>query len=254
MKNITDLLKLLSLFCVLNSCAQNKDLKLEIVNNEIFCRENFNFTLENLGSVNHSITPYIIHQYDSIPINKINVKLSNSGTKPYMLFLTNNFTGFDWKNTVCFEVYDNQNQVQKSNELSLSSESMEAFSMRNAKNKREQAALKKELFKVHYRDTLDIDKIEFNQKFNCVIIHPNETKFITLYQGLPFFRFEQPFYMMYFLKSNQNYFFQVVIKNDATSNKSFLSENQLKEIKENGYEIFDGELKSNKVPIKFVRM
>ena len=252
MKNI---LKIAILFYTINSCAQNQDLKLEIVNNEILSRENFSFTKDNVGmDEKHSTTPYIINENDSIPVNKINVKITNSGKKPYLLYLTHNFTGFDWKNSLSFEVSNDLNEIQQANELVLATETIEAYFFRDYFNKKEQAALKKELFETHYKDTVDIDKIKFNQKFNPIIIHPNESKYITLYQALPFFRFESPAYYMYFLDNKKNYYFQVILKNEAKSNKPFLSENQKKEIEENGYEIFDGVIKSNKVPIKFVKM
>jgi hypothetical protein len=57
---------------------------------------------------------------------------------------------------------------------------------------------------------------------------------------------------MYFLNPNEKNYCELRLYNDIEALKKYLTINQSKEINDNNYVLFNGVIKSNRIPIKFV--
>lgn len=90
---------------------------------------------------------------------------------------------------------------------------------------------------------------------NSFIIYPNETKFFTTIINLPFRNYKYNYIPWYTLiDKNKTYQAGLTLFNVAKETSKYLTPDLKKEIEENGYEIFDGVIQSNKVPVKMVSM
>ncbi|MEM0543940.1 hypothetical protein WFZ85_15135 [Flavobacterium sp. j3] len=239
----------LYLTLILCSCKgknQNADLKIEIINNEIYSR----------SIVDSSTIDYLMDSdnfiYDSIPVNKINFKITNIGTKKYAFFIKkelDNVENFGQEN-IRFNVFKD-NEILEPNYLQYAIQlTTKGFEFRKDKNEIENDTIKQELNEKYLKEKISIKKIKFQREMNYVVIHPGETKYFSYYRTLPFFLEQLTSYYIYKFNSEYKYFFTLSLKNDATSLKKYITINQLKEIEDNGYVLFNGEIKSNKVPIK----
>lgn len=95
----------------------------------------------------------------------------------------------------------------------------------------------------------------FSISNNMITLHPNETLYFETYIRLPnAYNDITNNYDSVIFDFSKNYFFSLYFNfNSYEDIKDYLTELQKQAIKENNYEIFEGELKSvNQVPIKFV--
>jgi hypothetical protein len=231
---------------LLFSCRNAKKeggLKMEILNAEINSRGNIKkANLRNVIRFDNYI-------YDSLPVNRINVKITNSGTKTYVLFLDKNLDELGATN-IKETVFKGAKIVEPT--LShLLQFTMLGYESRKGQNKTDRDSLEQEFNMNFLKEQIDRGKIRFQSKMNYVIVHPGEARFFTYYKTLPQFS-QYSFYYMYKFNSSEKYSFQLSLENDAKLSKEYLTANQLKEIEDNGYTVFDGVVSSNKVPIKFI--
>jgi len=97
----------------------------------------------------------------------------------------------------------------------------------------------------HYRGRLH----DTNKNF---IIHPNETLHFEWFIVLPFGNMLENINYSVVLDSKKNYYAEISIHSDTIGYKKSMSRADLKTIRENGYEIFIGTIKSkNKIPVVF---
>jgi hypothetical protein len=234
-------------FCYKN---QKEDLKIEIINTEIISREDMNDNdfRKLIDSEN-----YI---YDSVPLNKINIKLTNHGTKKYVLFIGKDFDDSEKlvKDNISFNILMDD-EIQKPSRLPVAIDyTNEHFFSRKLDNEIDRELLKQELNAKYLSEKISVDKIRFHENMNYIVIHPGESKFFSYYKTLPIFYDYNLYASFYFykFKTKENYFVQVSLKNYIENSRKNFTTNQIKEIEANGYTVFNGTISSNKVPIKFI--
>jgi len=84
------------------------------------------------------------------------------------------------------------------------------------------------------------------------IIHPHETLYFEWFIVLPFGNVLEDINYSVVLDSKKKYYAEVLMHSDSTNYKNSVSRADLKTIQDNGYEIFDGTIKSkNRIPIVF---
>lgn len=236
------------IFC--SNTKQGRDLKIEILNSYIYARQDLkNHHVRNVIRFDNYI-------YDSIPVNKINVKVTNSGPKAYVLFINKELDRVEnlrYEN-IKLTVYQNGEVVQPRYLGYSINLTTKGFDYRKYENEEESDSLKQELNEKYLKEKINRDKIRFQRETNYVVIHPGETKFFSFYRTLPVFLEHVSSYYQYDFKKDEQYYFQISLKNDAEKLRKYFSINQVKEIEENNYTIFDGTIKSNKIPVKFVSM
>lgn len=238
-------------FCNINR-QEKGDLKIEITNIEIISR---NFTGDKIS---RNIIDYENYIYDSVPINNINVKLTNTGSKKYVLFIGKDFDDAEklMNDNVSFNVLKDNEIYKPSLFPAIIEYTNRHFFTRKLDNEIDRELLKQELNEKYLNEKISVDKIRFHENMNYIVIHPGESKFFSYYKTLPIFYDYNLYASFYFYKfmSNENYFVQVSLKNNIETSRKNFTTNQIKEIEANGYTIFNGTINSNKVPIKFVDM
>lgn len=82
------------------------------------------------------------------------------------------------------------------------------------------------------------------------IIHPNETLYFEFFVVLPFGHLLEDNNYWLELNPEKKYSAAIVMRSDSTKYKEIISRTDLRTIKENGYEVFNGIIKSkNKIPL-----
>lgn len=246
MKYILGTILLALFFCNSSDKVQNDDLKIEIVNNEINSKSNI--SKNDLLNV----VKYDNYIYDSLPVNKISLKITNVGEKKYVFFLRNELNDFENTNIKVYNK-DNVELVPDIMNFVVNPTRKEFFGRREILEN-EMDSLNVELNSKYLKEKITEDKIIYQREMSYVIIHPKETKYFTYYRTLPIYKDDRYSYKIYPFNKNDSYYFQMCLKCDSKEAKENLTANQLKEIKENGYTLFDGEILSNKVPIKIINM
>jgi hypothetical protein len=128
------------------------------------------------------------------------------------------------------------------------------YEFRKFENELIRDSLKQELNDKYLKEKISKEKSDYQKSMSFLIIHPGEIKFFSYYKTLPIFLDNMDSYYMYKFSKNENYHFQISIKNNADTSRKNLNINQAKEIEANGYSIFNGTINSNKIPIKFANM
>lgn len=227
---------------------QNKDLKIEVLNSNINSGSDIQRSnLQDLVTFDNYI-------YDNLPVNKINLKLTNTGNKTYVLFIKKDLDKVEnlAPENVSFQVFANDKKVDPEY-LGLPVQlTTKGFEMRKFTNETQNDSIKLELNKNYLKEDISLDKIRFQREMNYVVIHPGETKFFSYYKTLPVFLERLSSYYAYPFKKDGIYEFQMTLSNDPKYLKKFISINQMKEIEANGYMLFDGVIASNRIPIKFI--
>jgi hypothetical protein len=246
MKNII----LTSLICLIlfPCCTKKEDLTLEVLNNKIISRSDVN--KKNVFNAIHSNN----YLYDSITVSKIDIRITNNGTKKYVFFIGKVFD--DTENyrpeNICFNIFK-ENEDFKPNRLEGSSpHNLKDFYYRKDSNQSERILLKKELNEVYLKEKISLEKIDFQDNMSFVVIHPGESKFFSYYKTLPVYQDDYGSYYYYKFNPNEAFYFQISLKHHNETSEEYFTTNQRKEIEANGYTIFNGVLNSNKVPIEFV--
>jgi hypothetical protein len=248
--SIYHLFTFLALMCIsCNSRNTENDLKIEVTSSEIQSKVESDTLLYfcSLAQLNIS---------DSLPVNRINFKITNSGKKAYILYVGKDFDFAETtseKENIKAVVYKKDSVLQPNNVGGAVEWTMNAYNSRKFLNEYDADSLNKEFIKIYLKQKVNNDKIKFRKKYDFIVVHPRETKFFTFYRTFPYFS-ERNFLMIggYDLKQTEKYYFQISLKNSAKNLLQNLDENQLKEIKENQYSVFNGTIKSNKIPIKFI--
>lgn len=85
-------------------------------------------------------------------------------------------------------------------------------------------------------------------------IYPNQSKFIEFQIALPLTDYRRNFHYVYYnLNPNAKAFAQMTLLNNNID-ESIIPNEILREIKENNFTLFNGAIKSNKVPVKMINM
>jgi hypothetical protein len=241
-----NMIKYIFLLSILISCSNNeKPILIETTNNEFY-------------SINSNDYKKIGIQ-DSTYINKgkniVEVKITNKSNKKYIFFtLNDDFTNNekDW----FINIYNNKNQSAKIiDSISRNQGSPKDFNdlknvffIKGAKDELEYNLQKTKGFIGEEAIYTNIN--QFNNAQNYFILYPNQTKYIYksihLPKSLPYSN------LMFNLINGDNYFAEICLNSNINEND--IPEYLKKEIKENGYTIFSGLIKSNKVPVKMISL
>ena len=256
----------LSLFfiCILFSCDKIKEDSLEIslINNSVNCIENLDFNKLHQGNINYD------YLYDGLSTNIIRYKIfNNSERKYFIVFDKNSFENFEELNI------ENNSLSHKSSINKINFNMYSNYKVRgdNSDESSWNEFLKTKNFYIflQYKDSLNfiknnkcynINDFWISNKMSYIennhfVIHPKETKFFTTNINLPLrdYRFcLLPWNTI--IVRNKKYQAGLTLYNNAEETKKYLTPDLKKEIKENGYTIFNGIIQSNKVPVKMVKM
>ena len=218
------------LIVIVFSCTKKEDFELEIINKEIK-----SIKLESISTEEYLKNNLLINQSKTI----ITYKLTNNTSKTYFFSLNRYNEEFNMKYIRVDRIYIN---IFNENNLNIKHKSSYPTFDSNPARK-----LTKEY------EILNQLNYPFLFKFNNFIIHPNETLYFEWFVMLPKGNEIEFPNNRVDLDSSKKYFAQIMLKSDSTNYKNFISRTELKTIQENGYEVYDGIIKSkNKVPIKFV--
>ncbi len=104
---------------------------------------------------------------------------------------------------------------------------------------------------------LQLEYLGYNKQFpnsnKNFVIYPNQTIYFEWFIFLPFGNLVESENYALELDRNKKYFAEIYMSSDSTNYKKTISRVDLQSIKENGYKVFHGTIKSkNKIPIKFV--
>ena len=128
----------------------NEDLKIEILNTEITSRGNMQ------DEDYKNITNYSNYIYDSLPVNKINIKLTNTGNDKYILFLGKDFDDAEnlLKDNISFNILKG-NDLLKPSRLQVAIDySDNHFFSRRLNNEMERELLKTELNEKYLKEKM----------------------------------------------------------------------------------------------------
>lgn len=245
------------------SCNKKKnDLEIILLTNEIRCvdlKHKNNFEVNEKENFKNGI-------YDSLSKNFINYKIVNNSSKKYFLVLneqsideleSNFLNKKDVEfNGVFLNLYNNNSILNSQTTLTSGCYSHET----------ELEYYKSSLYRINYIDSLFIDDVNKKKLYktkspsvlhreildNSFVIYPGESKYFTSLINLPLRR--NKIGLLTDINKIKPNLSSMSIVNNANYTKVKLSENQKKEIEENGYTIFDGIIHSNKIPVKMVRM
>lgn len=253
MKN---LLLSISLALILLSCNKDKkDLKIELLTNEIIC-------VDDLKGADYIETRYQPNkEYDSLSKNILHYKITNNSDKKYFLMFNENSIGtlerdlyreaigkkdFSPLNSLDFSLYRNNSVLDGRSTIA------EVFcgTMTSFEIQKEESLIDNFLKQNKLDRTYTLNKIDFsNETLHSFVLHPGEVKYFTSIVHLPYRDDKRWFSNIEKLRPNQG---SISLKNDSIFTKSKISDDQKKEIKENGYVLFDGKIYSNRVPVKLV--
>ncbi|WP_136667657.1 hypothetical protein [Flavobacterium sp. H122] len=221
------------LVILFSSCSNGQDLKLEILSKEI-------------NSLDIKAEKYSDFMNEDSLISKrfkkaktiITYKLTNNSNKTYF-----------------FNIKSFQKELINQNSIKLDKSYINIFDDKNEIVKINKSIPSRFLNEEELRfELLDYD-FRYYSKGQNFIIHPKETLYFEWFVVLPFgCMIEEPKSIVE-LNSNKKYEIELCMTsyNNSKSQK-YLSRTELETIKANGYEIFDGTIKSkNKIPIKFVK-
>ena len=172
MKNIF----LTSLICLLlfPCCTKKEDLTLEVLNDKIISRSDINEKdIEDGIYFNNYL-------YDSVPVNKIDIKITNNGTKKYVFFMGKDLDQpeINRPENLHFNIFK-ENEILKTNRVWGTTYSHKDLFNRMDFNQMERENLKKELNEVYLKEKISLEKIDFQDNMSFVVIHPGESKFFS---------------------------------------------------------------------------
>ena len=255
MKNLFILIFLILAFI---SCGKNNnDLKIDLLTNEVICVDN----IKNLDFLETHYQPN--KEYDSLSKNILHYRITNNSDKKYFIMFNENSLGtlerdlyrealgkknFSPLNSLDFSLYKNDSIVDGSStkaEIFCGTSSIFAAKQRDS-------LIDHFLKENKLKDTYVLKRIDFpNESLQAFVIHPGETKYFTSILNLPYRDNQKWMSNIDKRKPNQG---SISLKNDSTFTKSIITANQKKEIKENGYVLFQGKIYSNRVPVKLISL
>lgn len=209
-------------------CSSQNNLELDILTKVVNCKD---LKLD-------SYPKYMKMDTIAVPESRtiLVYKLTNNSNKTYYFNLDDYNDDFRYKfiaiNKAHLAIYDSSGNYQKPR-TALPSGGFE------------ENRLYSEYLSYNYRGKLH----DNNQNF---IIHPHETLYFEWFIVLPFGNILEDINYSVVLDSNKKYYAEVLINSDSTGYKKSISRTDLKTIEDNGYEIFNGTIRSkNKIPIIF---
>lgn len=104
-----------------------------------------------------------------------------------------------------------------------------------------------------YKKSLDYNDMRvYLENGKNFIIHPNETLYFEWFVVLPFGHLLEEANYMVNLDPKQKYYAEILVHSDSAKYKECISRTDLKTIEHNGYEVFNGTIRSkNKIPVVF---
>lgn len=231
------LLILLSLTLLIIGCNAQSDLELEVVSKSIT-----SIKANNDGVYNNMLNKVVLKKSKTIIV----YKLTNNSKKTY--YFNNDY--FDSKlcnsisglgiNKAFISFFDDKGKevILKYGHINLDYESKD---LSEEKNDKIAEFLN---YKIDGQQKFILDNYNF-------VIHPDETLYFEWFLNLPYGNIIQNAGINFDDKKDYNA--EITMFSDSTNYKKKLSRTVLQTIKENGYEVYHGIIKSkNKVPIKFV--
>lgn len=244
------------MFLILFSCEKNKkDLKLELLTNEIVCVENV--YMNDFREVFYKPNA----EYDSLSKNILHYKITNISDKKYFIMLNENNLG-----TVERDLYREAlgRKDYTYNSIGFSMYKKDSILDGSSTRAENMCVNGFELMKIEELDTIVSKFLRKNQIFRKYqleyvndideslqgyFLQPGETKYFTSVINLPYRNSQMWFSNIDKKKPNLG---SLSLKNDSVYSNKRLSQDRKKEIKENGYVLFDGIIYSNKVPVKLI--
>jgi len=249
----------LSLSCfVLFSCQKNKqDLKLELLTNEIVCVEDV--YMDDFREVFYKPNA----EYDSLSKNILHYKITNISDKKYFIMLNEDNLGTverdlyrealgrkDYAyNSIGFSMYKKDSILDGS---STRAENMCGNGFELMKIEELDTIVSKFLRKNRIFRKYQLEYVnDIDESLQGYFLQPGETKYFTSLINLPYRNSQMWFSNIDKKKPNLG---SLSLKNDSVFTNKRLSQDRKKEIKENGYVLFDGIIYSNKVPVKLIKI
>jgi len=249
----------LSLSCfVLFSCQKNKqDLKLELLTNEIVCVEDV--YMDDFREVFYKPNA----EYDSLSKNILHYKITNISDKKYFIMLNEDNLGTverdlyrealgrkDYAyNSIGFSMYKKDSILDGS---STRAENMCGNGFELMKIEELDTIVSKFLRKNRIFRKYQLEYVnDIDESLQGYFLQPGETKYFTSVINLPYRNSQMWFSNIDKKKPNLG---SLSLKNDSVFTNKRLSQDRKKEIKENGYVLFDGIIYSNKVPVKLIKI
>lgn len=247
------LLTVTVLFC---SCSKKDSLEIQILNNNISC----------VYSENNDY-PVLDSTYDKLSLNKITYCLKNNSNKKYFIYFNNNrFDTFEKDKDrinasrdvadIYFNLYDNDKLItgsfyQKGHSTSEPHDYF--FDKRNFNAIADGIQFEKNKRKGIVNDDI-MEAIKQNEVMQYgFVLHPGEIKYFTTSINLP----QRTPYENIPWKSNidstKKYTASITLKGRGKQTELYLTQDVKRNIKENGYIIFEGIIKSNNVPVQLIK-
>lgn len=239
------------------SCTKNKkDLKLELLTSKIVC-------VEDIEKKDFLETFYIPNKkYDSLSKNILNYKITNISDKKYYIMLNENSIGTLERdfynealgkkkstilNTIAFSMYKNDSILDGNSTKveNMCGNDYEFIKTRELDTIVDRFLVKNRINKKY--KLKDIDQID--ESLQGFFLQPGETKYFTSIINLPYRNKQKWFSNIDNKKPNLG---SLSLQNDSIFTEKIISQNRKKEIKENGYVLFDGIIYSNKIPVKLI--
>lgn len=264
MKSIFLLALVFTGFC---ACSKKQDkLQLVLLNAEVTCVENIPTDPFRINEVNYMDNA----SYDSLSRNVIKYKLVNHSAKKFFMVLNSSQLSVSeniinngnrvhgrsqLKSTLSFDLYKGDSLANGSIALTTGGEYKNALDYYKSESYRSHitdsldidAAVKMKLFRNKSRSTLNIDVLR-----HSIVIYPGETKYFSSLINLPL-RKNKTYWItdMYDKKPDSA---ALTFVSSAERLNDILTRDQRAELEENGYVIFDGVIRSNKVPVRMVKL
>lgn len=242
------------LFLFFVSCNHHAtELELLIVNKEVVCVDNVDPKTNE--EIHHILDDSI---YGAISKNILTFKLRNNSDKKYFIVLNeDNLTTLEndlrWKiktrdkikfyNQLAFNLYNDSTIVNGKSNLfvGLIVKNVEGCFDEELKFVKDEKKLYTQKITIDFKEVLE----------NGFVLYPNETAYFTSIVNLPIRLNRENWQSLINKKTN---YASLTLVNHREKTEKMLSENQRKEIEENGYVIFDGIVESNKIPIRMISM
>lgn len=253
-------IKICSYFFLLSfiACTTKKeksDIKIDLLNSEVVC-------VSNVNKQDFLEVYYVPNKiYDGLSKNVLHYKITNVSDKKYFIMLNENFLGTEERdlynealgkkkliqNSIGFNLYKNKEILDGS---TTKIENMCGNDYEFMKLQELDTIIKKFLIKNRLPQKYKLRNIvPLNDSLKSYFLQPGETKYFTSVISLPY-RDDQKWISN--IENKKPNFANISLRNDSVSTNKIISKNVKREIKENGYVLFDGVVFSNKIPVKLI--
>ncbi|UWY28128.1 hypothetical protein N4T20_20695 [Flavobacterium sp. TR2] len=243
------------IFSFFSCTKKQKDLKIELLTNEIVC-------VDNLKSFDYIETRYQPNkEYDSLSKNILHYRIINNSDKKYFIMFNENSIGtlerdlyneaigkkdLSPLNSLDFSLYKNNSVLDGcSTKIENACGTMVDFEIKRGEFLINKYLEENKLERMYALKRVDLP----NELLQSFVLHPGEIKYFTSIVNLPYRNDKKWFSNVGKLKPNEG---SISLKNDSIFTKSKITDDQKKEIKENGYVLFNDKIYSNRVPVKLI--